>query len=189
MELIFDFFEDHFKAAVVVKTRRPLALGVLCFISGALSFFVALGVSGRLAPLSFSGITFALFLLWELGSGLALVALLHLIADFEGRPGSGAELFVLFGMADLIWALAVPAALIFMAFGPRAHWPLNAAFLLLGFYNLCLKARSLKDTYQLSLGRAWVTLVLPYVATVMVSGLVFALVMASLVMQVMKGFD
>jgi hypothetical protein len=189
MELVFDFFEDHLKAAAAVKSRRPLALGVLCFMLGALSFFVAMGVSGRLAPLPCNWVIFALFLMWELGSGLALVAALHLIADFGGRPGSGGELFVLFGFANLIWGLAVPLALIFLAFLPGAHWPLTAAFLLLGFCNLSLKARSLQDTYQLSQGRAWVTLVLPYLATVMASGLVLALAMASVVMQVMKGLD
>ena len=189
MELVFDFFEDHLKAAAAVKSRRPLALGVLCFILGALSFFVAMGVSGRLAPLPCNLVIFSLFLLWELGSGLALVAVLHLIADFEGRPGSGGELFVLFGMANLIWALAVPVALLFMVLFPRAHWPLTAAFLLVGLYNLSLKARSLQDTYQLSQGRAWITLVLPYMATVTASGVALALAMASLVMQVMKSFD
>lgn len=189
MELVFDFFEDHLKAAAAVKSRRPLALGVLSFILGALSFFVAMGVSGRLAPLPFNWFMFALFLLWELGSGLALVAVLHLIADFEGRPGSGAELFVLFGFANLIWSLAVPLALILLAVFPNAHWPLTAAFLLVGLCNLSLKARSLQDTYQLSQGRAWITLVLPYLATVMVSGLAFTLAMASMVAQLMKGFD
>jgi hypothetical protein len=189
MELVFDFFEDHLKAAAVVKSRRPLALGVFCFMLGALSFFVALIVSGRLAPLPCNWFTFALFLLWEMGTGLALVAALHLIVDFEGRPGSGAELFVLFGFANLIWGLAVPLALIFLASFPRAHWPLTAAFLLLGLYNLSLKARSLQDTYQLSQGRAWITLALPYLAMVMASGLAFALAMASVVMQVMKSFD
>ncbi|MCX5795784.1 MAG: hypothetical protein NTY77_09845 [Elusimicrobia bacterium] len=189
MELVFDFFEDHLKAAAVVKVRRPLALGVLCFMLGALSFFVAMSVSGRLSPLPFNWFILALFLLWELGSGLALVAVLHLIADFEGRPGSGGELFVLFGMANLIWALAIPVALLFMAFLPHAHWPLTAAFLFVGLYNLGLKARSLQDTYQLSQGRAWITLALPYLATVMASGLAFALAMASVVMQILKGLD
>jgi len=189
VEFIFDFFEDHLKAAVAVKSRRPLALGVFCFILGALSFFVAMSLSGRLSPLPFNWFTFALFLLWELGSGLALVAVLHLIADFEGRPGSGGELFVLFGFANLTWGLAVPLALIFLAFFRGAHWPLTAAFLLVGLYNLSLKARSLQDTYQLSQGRAWVTLALPYLATVVASGLAFVLAMASVVMQVMKGFD
>jgi hypothetical protein len=189
VELVFDFFEDHLKAAAAVKSRRPLALGVLCFSLGALSLFVAMGVSGRLAPLPCNWAIFALFLLWELGSGLAVVAFVHLIADFEGRPGSGGELFVLFGVANLTWALAVPLALILLAFSPRAHWPLTAAFLLLGFYNLSLKARSLQDTYQFSPGRAWTTLVLPYLAAVLASVLAFTLAMAGVVMQVMKSFD
>ena len=189
MELVFDFFEDHLKAAAAVKDRRPLALGVLCFILGALSFFVAMGGSGRLAPVPCNWVNFCLFLLWELLSSLALVAVLHLIADFEGRPGSGAELFVLFGMANLSWGLAVPLALVFMAFLPSVQWPLTAAFLLVGFYNLSLKARCLQDTYGLSQGRAWITLVLPYLATATASGVALVLAMASLVLQVMKSLD
>jgi hypothetical protein len=92
-------------------------------------------------------------------------------------------------MANLSWALAVPLALVFMAFLPRAQWLLTAAFLLVGFYNLSLKARSLQDTYQLSQGRAWITLALPYLATVTASGVALVLAMASLVLQVMKSFD
>ncbi|MDD5628707.1 MAG: YIP1 family protein [Elusimicrobia bacterium] len=189
MELVFDFFEDHLKAAAAVKSRRPLALGLFCFILGALSFFLAMSVSGRLQPLPFNSFTLGLFLLWELGSALVLVAALHLIADFQGRPGSGGELFVLFGFANLSWGLAVPVALLFLALFPSAHWPLTAAFLLVGLYSLGLKARSLQDTYQMSQGRAWVTLALPYLGTLLASALAFILAMASVVLQIMKGFS
>jgi hypothetical protein len=61
--------------------------------------------------------------------------------------------------------------------------------LLVGLYNLSLKARSLQDTYQLSQGRAWITLALPYLATIVASGLALALAMAGGGMQIMKGFD
>jgi len=183
MELLFDFFEDHVKAAAVVQRRRPLALGTLCFVLGALSWVVAMTVSGRLGPLPFNWVTLAFFLIWELGTGFALVACLHLISDMEGFQGRAASLFVLFGLANLVWALAVPVALVFLAAFPRTSWPLTAAFLVVGFTNLSLKA-----TYQVSSGRAWFTLILPYLATVLVSTLVLFLTMAGLFIQVMKGF-
>ncbi|MDD5656066.1 MAG: hypothetical protein PHF00_02285 [Elusimicrobia bacterium] len=183
MELVFDFFEDHVKAAAAVKARRPLALGVLCFMLGALGFFTAQELSGRLVLLPFGGIGFALFLLWELGAGLVMVAVLHLIADFQGRPGSASELFVLFGMAQLVWGLAVPAVLVLLALAPTWRWPAGAAFLLLGLASLSLKARSIQDTYQVSLGRAWFNLILPYLALLLASGLAFLLAAAGLFMR------
>jgi len=189
IELLFDFFEDHLKAAAAVRARRPLALGSLCFALGALSFYVATAVSGRLDPLPFGLITLTLLLLWELAMGFVLTAVLHLIAEMEGRQGSAAELFVLFGMANLIWGLAIPLVMVFMSVLPRPHWPVTAVFLIVGFFNLSLKARSLQDTYQVSSGRAWVTLILPYLATLMASGLALSLAMASLFIGLMKALN
>jgi len=186
MELLFDFFEDHEEAAAAVRARRPLALGVLCYLLGALSFCAAWGVSGLLSPLPFGWFTLCLFMLWELGAGFALVALLHLIVEMEGAQGSAAGLFVLFGMANLVWALALPLALVLIAACPRAHWPLTAAFLLAGCYSLSLKARSLQDVYQVSAGRAWVTIIPPYLAALAASGLAFSL--AALFSQLAKAF-
>lgn len=188
MELVFDFFEDHVKAADAVKARRPLALGFFCLGLGTLSFFVAMALSGRLGMLPFGWIGFSLLLLWEIGAALLLAAVLHLIVDFQGRQGSVSELFILFGMANLIWGLAVPLALVFMAMPGAKHWP-SAAFLLIGLANLSLKARSLKDTYRVSTGRAWVTLALPYLFLLFASGLAVSLAMASIFIQLVKVFN
>lgn len=189
MELVFDFFEDHVKAADSVRVRRPLALGVLGFAVGSLSFYAAMAVSGRLAWLPFGGIGLGLTFLWELVTGLLLVAVLHLIADFQGREGSASELFVLFGLANLVWGLAVPAALLLTSLRPGSRWPVGASFLLIGFYNLALKARSIQDTYRMSLGRAWTTLLLPYAALLLAAGLAFSLAMAGLLFQFARALN
>ena len=187
MELVYDFFEDSAEAVAAVRSRRPLGLGVLGWLLGALSFFAVMAVSGRVSPLPWGGLELAFCLLWELATGCALVAFVHLIADFQGRRGSASELFVLFGLADLAWALVVPAVFILTAVCPRAHWLLAASFLIVGYYNLSLKARCLRDAYQMSLGRAWVTLALPYLAAFLAGALVFSLAIASLLLQILKG--
>lgn len=186
LELLFDFFEDHAKAAAAVRQRRPLALGMLCLIIGAVSFFASLCLTGRIAPMPFGWISMSLFILWELATGFMLAAVLHMICDMEGNSGSASGLFILLGMANLVWALLVPATMLLMAAFPRNHWPLTATFLLVGYFNLSLKARGLRDSYGVSLGRSWMTLILPYFAVVLISGLVFSLAMASIFIQLMK---
>ncbi len=189
MELIFDFFEDHASALALVRQKRPLALGTLCFILGALSFFTALGVSGALESLHFSAIALSLYVIWELGTGFVLVAVLDLISDMEGTHGSASELFVLFGMAELAWALALPLALICMAAFPKAHNLLAAVFLLIGLFNLVLKARSLRDVYSMSGIRSWVTLLTPYAAVILFSILVFCLAAAWFFVELMHAIS
>ena len=186
MELIFDFFEDHAAAVAVVRQKRPLALGVLCFILGALSFFTALGVSGGLGTLHFGAISLSLYLLWVLGAGFVLVAVLDLIADMEGTHGSATELFVLFGMAELAWALALPLAILCMAAFPKVNGLLTAIFLFIGLFNLGLKARSLRDVYSMSSVRSWVTLLMPYAAVILFSILVLSLAVAGLFIEIMQ---
>jgi hypothetical protein len=186
LELLFDFFEDHAQAAAAVRQRRPLALGVFCLVIGAVSFFASLCLVGRLSPLPFGWISVSLFILWELATGFLLASVLHMISDMEGSSGSASGLFILLGMANLVWALLVPAAMLLMAAFPRNGWPLTAAFLLVGYFNLSLKARGVRDCYGVSLGRSWMTLLLPYFSVVLVSGLVFSLAMASLFIQLIS---
>ena len=189
MELIFDFFEAPGQAAASLRQKKPLALGVLCLLMGALSFFIAADLPGSATLLPFGWISLSLFLLWELAAGFAMVALIHLIAEMQGAQGSAVALFIFFGLADLVWALAVPAALLLTAVFPKTSAPLAATLLLLGLCNLSLKARSLKDNYQMHALRAWITLLLPYLAALLASVLAFSLAVAGLVLELMKSLS
>ena len=186
MELIFDFFETPEQATTNLLRKKPLALGVLCLLVGALSLFVAAGFSGHLP---FGWISLSLFLLWELTAGFSLVAFIHLIAEMQGAQGSAAALFVFFGLADLVWALAVPAALLLTVLFPKTSTPLAAALLLLGLYNLSLKARSLQNTYKMTALRSWITLLLPYLTALLASILAFSLAVAGLVIELVNALS
>ena len=183
LELIYDYFEDHVRCAAVVRERRPLAVGALGYILGGLSLFVAQALTQRLHVLSFSWFSLAVALGWKLSMGFFLVAVLHLILELQGLRGDAAALFICFGLADLAWALVVPAILVIKALSPSA-WLVSAAFLAVGFLTLSLKARSLQDAYRITTGKAWFTLSLPYLAVVAGILLAISLVVLRLVLAV-----
>ncbi|MBI4376926.1 MAG: hypothetical protein HY549_10810 [Elusimicrobia bacterium] len=183
LELIYDFFEDHVRAASAVRERRPIALGVLCFLIGGLSVFAAQALSYRLL-LSVSWSSCALLLLWKLAAGFLLVAVLHLLLEMGGRQGSAAGLFVLFGFSELAWALALPLVMLARLFSPL--WPLTAIFLGVTFWSFLLKARSLQDSYQISAGRAWMTLALPYLGMAALGLALASLALLSLALHLFK---
>ncbi|OGR87799.1 MAG: hypothetical protein A3J74_02070 [Elusimicrobia bacterium RIFCSPHIGHO2_02_FULL_57_9] len=188
IELIYDYFEDHVRAAGVVKERRPLAFGVLCFLIGGVSLFMAQALSQRLF-FSVSWSSCALVLLWKLSAGFLLVAVLHLILDMEGYQGSAAGLFVHFGLAELAWAMAIPMIIVARLSPGGFSWIAPLIFFFVGLLSIGLKARSLQDNYNLSAGRAWMTLSIPYLAVFLVGLLAFSLALISLIMQFVKGFN
>ncbi len=165
VELIYDYFEDHVRASALVNERRPVALGVLCFLIAGLSIFVSQALTNRLHLLGVSVSSAALAMGWKLAAGFLLTAVVHVIVDMGGVAGSAAALFVLFGLADLGWALAVPLVLIARVF-TSSSWVVTGIYLALGVLTLSLKARGLQDNYKINAGRAWMTLGLPYVAAV-----------------------
>lgn len=180
LETIYDYFEDHTKAAAYVQETRPVVFGTICFALGGLSLFVAQATAQKLFLLTFSVSSLILAVLWEILAGFILAAALHLVLEFEGIKGSAVSLYILLGLADLIWAVAVPFVLIARMLFPESQWPASVIFFLVGLMGLGLKARSLKDNYHISTVRAWVTLGLPYMA------LLFAvLVMLSLTFWIM----
>jgi hypothetical protein len=189
LELIYDFFEDHVRAAGHVNEGRPLALGVLSFLIGGLSLFVAHALSQGLVLLSFSWSSLALTLLFKVCAGFLMAALLHLILEIAGAKGSAASLFVLLGMASLVWALSVPMVLISRLVFNGSALATGTIFVIIGLLSLSLKARSLQDNYQVGPGKAWVALLLPYLAVAVAGVLMFALAVAGLVFQIVKAFQ
>ncbi|MFA6317990.1 MAG: hypothetical protein WC943_11270 [Elusimicrobiota bacterium] len=185
-EVVFDYFEDHTRSADLVRHSRPAALGLLCFALGGVSVFMAQAVLGRLAPFTFSVTSLILMALWQVVLGLGFTAMLHLVMEFEGIQGSAASLFALLGMADLVWALAVPIALLLRLFAPGSGWLATALFTLVGLLSLGYKARSIQDNYQVGAARAWITLFVPYVAAAVAALLVFTVAMVTMFRHIMQ---
>lgn len=189
IELVYDYFEDHVRAAAVVGERRPLALGIACYMVGGLSLFVAQALAQKLVLLSFSWTSLALVLLWDLAAGFLLTAVLHLILAMGSVEGSAAGLFVLLGLAELSWSLAVPLVLISRVLAPRSHLAVTAVLFAVGLLSLTLKARGLQDNYRLGAGRAWLTLGLPYLAMAAAAVLAFSLAVIGLILEIVKALD
>lgn len=186
LELLYDFFEDHVRAAAAVAERRPLFLGVVCWLLGGASLFTAQALAGKLSLVSFTWAGLGITLVWKLALAFVTVALLHLFLELQGAKGSAAALFVLCGMADLAWALAVPLVLVSRAFLPKPGWAATALFAAVGLLAFSLKARSIQDAYRVSMGRAWMTLSLPYLAALFGLLAAFSLAVAGLLMQLVK---
>lgn len=183
LELIYDYFEDHVRLAGVVRETQPVALGVLGFLVGGLSLFVAQALTNRLHILTFSWTSLAVVLLWKVAMGFVLAAVIHLILELQGLKGDAGALFILFGLADVAWALVVPGVMIARAVS-RSTLPVSIVFLAVGFLTLSLKARSLQDGYKISSGRAWFMLGLPYLAVVSAILLAISLLVLKAVLAV-----
>lgn len=189
LELLFDYIEDHTHAAELIEHRRPLALGILGFLLGALSLFIAQAASGKLWPLSFTWPSLALLSLWQVIAGFILASVLHLVLEMSGAQGRASLLFIHLGLADTAWAVAVPAALISQALFPNSRLLLTGVFLVVGIFNAFLKARAIQDSYRVTLGRAWVTLAVPYLALGAAVALAMALTAVIAFIGVVKAFS
>jgi len=167
VELVYDFFEDRAHASAIIRQRHPAALGLLGILLGAASLYVAQSLSGRsLLPFGWPGL--ALSLLWQLVLTFTTTALLHLILELGGARGDARALFVHLGLAELAWLPAVPLVLMCQAAFSKPAWSLRLVFFCMGLWSLSYKARGIRDEYGISGGRAWLTLGLPYLASVLV---------------------
>jgi len=167
VELVYDYFEDRAHASSLIRQRRPAALGLLAILLGAASLYVAHSLSGRTSfPFGWPGL--ALALLWHTAMTFVATALLHLILELGGARGDVRALFVHLGLSELVWLAAVPLVLVCQATLAKPAWGLRLVFFFLGLWSLSYKARGIRDEYGISGGRAWLTLGLPYLASVLV---------------------
>ena len=180
-EILSDFIEDPPRAAEVVGRGRPVALGVLAFLSAGVSVFLAQALLRPAGLSAVSGFSLAFHCGWQIVSGFFLAAVLHLLAEASGGGslrGEASGLFVLLGLSESAWALAVPAALLLRLLAPSAWGARTALFAAIGLATLILKARSVRDNYGMSMGKAWLILLAPILA---VSALIAALVLFAVV--------
>lgn len=186
VELLYDFFEDHAKAAVNANRFRPVVIGTLALALGGMSNFVAQALAGRLFAFSFTLPSLGLAVLWEIALGFVLTAVLHLILEFSNVKGSAAALFVLLGFSSIVWSLAIPLLLIFRLLRPESVLAPSLVFMLVGFLVLGFKARSLRDNYHIGSAQAWVTLLMPYFAVFVAAVMMFSFAIWSAITQLIK---
>lgn len=186
LEFLYDYFEDHQHAAALIRQRRPFALGLLGALAGGTSLFVAEALGGRLHLLSLSTSAWILVLLWQLVMLFASTAILHLLLDMTGARGDAGALFVHLGLSELGWLAAAPAALLLMAAFPSSAWPVRLAFLAVGLWVLALKARGMRDEYGIGGGRAWVTLLVPYLAAAALAALSTTLALVAVIVKALS---
>lgn len=182
-EFLYDYFEDRAHAASLIRQRRPFALGLLGALVGGTSVFFAQALSGRLVFLPFSWPSLLLVLLWEVAGLFLLTAALHLLLDMTGARGDAGALFVHLGLSKLAWLAGVPAVLVLQALFPGSPWPLRFGWLAVLVWGLALKARGMRDEYGVGEGRAWVTLLLPYLAVASLAALSTTLAIVSLALR------
>jgi hypothetical protein len=188
IELIFDFFEDHVRAAAQIQERRPLALGVLCFMLGGVSVFVAHAMTQHFAFLPFTWSALGLWIFTYVLVGFMMTAVLHILLDFAGSKGSAASLFVLLGMTSLAASLTIPLLLITRLLWSHSTWMTGTIFMAVWFLTLSLKSRSLQDTYQIGPGKAWAMLSVPYIAMVVGVIMAFFLALVGVTLELVKAF-
>lgn len=167
VELVYDYFEDRAHASALIRQRRPAALGLLAVLIGAASLYVAHALAGRTSfPFGWPGL--ALALLWHSAMTFVATAVLHLILELGGARGDARALFVHLGLSELAWLAAAPLVLVCQAAFANPAWSLRLVFFFIGLWSLTYKARGIRDEYGISGGRAWLTLGVPYLASVLV---------------------
>jgi len=183
LEFLYDYFEDRPHAAALIRQRRPYSLGLFGALLGGFSLFVANALAGRLSVLSFSWPALLLTLMWQITFLFATTAILHLLLDMTGARGDAGALFVHLGLAELGWLAAAPLALIVMALAPHPAWALRLAFFAVWCWTLALKVRGVRDEYGVTEGRAWITFLTPYAATLTLVGMTGVLAIVALVVK------
>jgi len=165
VELIYDYFEDRAHSSALIRQRRPIALGLLGILIGAASLYVAQALAGRTTlPFGWPGL--ALALLWSGVLTFVATAILHLILELGGARGDARALFVHLGLANLAWLAALPLVLVCQIAFDKPAWSVRLVFFFVWIWALSYKARGIRDEYAVSGGRAWLTMMLPYLGFV-----------------------
>ena len=187
VELIYDWFEDRAHASALIRQRRPAALGLLGVLLGASSLYVAKSLIGQ-SFLPFGWPAYALALVWHAALTFVTAALLHLILELGGARGDARALFVHLGLSELAWLAAPPLVLLAQAALSKPSWVLRLAFFGLGLWSLSFKARGIRDEYGVGGGRAWLTLGVPYLASVLLALLVAFLATLGFVLAALRNW-
>ncbi|MEK7745815.1 MAG: hypothetical protein AAB576_04055 [Elusimicrobiota bacterium] len=186
LSVIADFIEAPGEAARRTRESPSISAALLAFLAAGTSVFLAQAVAGRGGTFWSLWVSWAIACLWHLVSGAAMTSFLHLSAEAVGGRGRVLSLFVLVGLSDLGWALALPAVLIARVFFPEASWPSWILLPLAGFLVLSLRARSISHNYGLGMARSWVAVSIPYVGAALMVVAFTSLAVFGLVSRLMR---
>lgn len=188
LELLAEFIDEPQKAARLASERRPWPVGLAALMVSGGSLFLAQAVSRHFLPVASGPASLVAVCLWSVLTGFLLAAALHLLADAYGHAGSGAGLFVLIGLSELVWALVLPCALVLKAGRLDSIPALMALLSLAGLLNMRLKARSIRHIYGISATRAWGLLMLPYIGGFLFVAAVAAAAILSATVSLFQAF-
>lgn len=186
IELLYDFFEDHAKAAWNANEFRPVVFGIIVFALGGLSSFMAQSLTGRLFAFNFSFSSLGVAILLEITLGFIFTAVVHLIMEFGSVKGNAAALFVLMGLSSTVWALALPLLLITRLLAPASVFINAFVFLAVWVMVLLFKARSVRDNYHVGFFRGLVTVIIPYLGVFMAFMIAFSYAVWRAISQIMN---
>ena len=170
LELIEDYVESPSLAGPNVRQRAPFGLGIIGFLVGGVSLFLAQSLSRHFYLLPPGPISLIMICGWRLVFGILLTGVLHLLAELSGGRGTSVGLFAFLGLSDLVWALALPYVVLLRLVGWSQSW--FAVWLMLtvlGTASVALRAKGLRENYGLTAGLSWMLVCVPYVATVVLT--------------------
>lgn len=169
-ELLQDYVESPGHAGPTIRERAPFGLGLLGFLIGGLSLFLAQSLSRHFLLLPPGPVSLILILGLRLTVGVLMTGFLHLLAELSGGRGSSVGLFAFLGLSDLVWALAIPIALVLRLVGAsQSMFAIWLMLTVLGFSCVALRAKGLRDNYGITAGLSWMLVCVPYVVSVMLT--------------------
>lgn len=161
LELFLDFFERPEAARRRVWAGRTFGSALAAYAVAGTSLLFAQAFIMPLPSPRWLPWALALWCAFEALMGLGCAATVHFAAEAMGARASGAGLFTLMALSQLVWVLAVPAALLLEA--ARIQGPGRLlVFLLLGALSFLYKLRAVQGHYGLSRGRAAAALLAPF---------------------------
>lgn len=176
LDLLGDFVESPSIAGPAIRERSPFGLGVIGFLIGGLSLFLAQSLSRHFFLLPAGPVALILICLWRLLFGVLMTGVLHLLAELSGGRGSSVGLFAFLGLSDLVWALALPFVVLLRLIGWSQSWfAVWVMLTVLGCFCVALRAKGLRENYGLTPGLSWMLVCVPYVATVVLTMAVISL--------------
>jgi hypothetical protein len=185
LDILFDFIEAPKRAAESVREDPPLGLGLAAYVASAVGLFLANALAGRFQLFGVSWVSLLVTCLWHVLIWLMMSSLLHLVAEAAGGEGRALPLFVLLGLSNLVWTLALPGVLLVQALElPRLA--ISLLFSIIGFLGLYLQARSIGHNYQVSPAQAWITLAVPYLGAGALILLMISLAIWGVIAQILK---
>lgn len=155
LSYIMDYFENGSLAGLLRDERAVRRAGFASYLVGLMTLFISLRLQDMAAGSLFS---FTFFFSLILLLNYMESALVSLFMDMMGHKGSPSSLFYLYGISELGWLLALPAALL----SKTANFSFGLA--LFGIFTLIffLRLKMIKTIYSVRYKMAFISFLAPY---------------------------